>query len=270
MPDFTIKTSPVSKSDNPSHWKYTLCEIFQDGVKIGEFERNYPNHGDTSFKPFKIDGQWYATYSASYNKLSIMTLPDCKHWCDVEHTPDGVCPTEVIVNPYITVKYKVDINGKSFKDTFVNGICTQNYWWLNEDKTDSRILTDTYDYHEVKDYFDNKDDISFNSEGMEKIKKLILQSHINIGHIQIDIPDEPMYSNKIIFEGCYWGGPYDLWWIDVENIAQMQGKDIPLNFLEGQAEMEFDIKLRDRLNFGNHGAYVITTKHIDFNKKDEK
>lgn len=242
MPNFTLKTTPVSKSDNPSHWKYTQCEIFQDGVKIGEFERNYPHHAEGSFKPFKIDGQWYATYSSKYNKLSIMTLPDCKHWCDVEHTPDGVCPTEVVVNRYINFQY-----------SYVDG------------KQNSKIITEKLDIKELKETFEDSD---INLDDLEDVKKHLSDFYTKINSINlISIDDDWTYNNKIIFEGCYWGGPYDLWWIDVSNISQMNGKQIPINFLAAQLETDVKISLQDRVNFEDDYVIVLVEKTVDFNKK---
>lgn len=104
----TYFAKPTEKPSKPGCWNVLTVEIwkrdpslFDDpGVKIGEYERNYPSLFNT-FHPFVQDGQVYALYSKDYTATRVMSLPDCKDICGEERDSFGFCPTGYAV-PYST------------------------------------------------------------------------------------------------------------------------------------------------------------------------
>lgn len=88
------------KQSDPKAWNTTTVEIFRGDEKIGEYERNYPRFGDTTFEPFEQDGRWYALYSSDYTCTRIMSLPDCRDIGGEDPASDGFCPVEIYVPRY--------------------------------------------------------------------------------------------------------------------------------------------------------------------------
>lgn len=102
-----IQKHPVSirittKKNKGDQWDSKIVEIFtsDNKTKLGEYERIYPSFGEATFCPFQIEDQWYALYSYDYQKTSVMKLPSCEKWCEVED--DEFCPTEHYVPRYRT------------------------------------------------------------------------------------------------------------------------------------------------------------------------
>jgi len=94
---FTCKTTTI-KSKAP-YWNTLLVEIFDQGVKIGEYKRNYSSMYNT-FVPFEKDGKWYALYSKDYTATRIMSLPDCKDLGGEDPHGFGFCPVDYYVPRY--------------------------------------------------------------------------------------------------------------------------------------------------------------------------
>jgi hypothetical protein len=91
---FTVKIT--KQPTKPGYWEYLLVEIFDGGMKVGEYQRNYPSLYNT-FHPFQKAGKYYALYSPNYLYTRLMSLPDCKDIGgeDKENTPyaSHFCPT---------------------------------------------------------------------------------------------------------------------------------------------------------------------------------
>lgn len=91
---FTVKTT--EQPTRPGCWNCLLVEVFDGGVKVGEYQRNYPSLYHT-FLPFYKGDKCYALYSPKYMYTRIMSLPDCKDLGgeDADNTPYKVhfCPT---------------------------------------------------------------------------------------------------------------------------------------------------------------------------------
>lgn len=86
----------------PGCWSCLKVTIYEDGAKIGEYERNYSSLYHTFF-PFELKGKHYALYSPDYTCTRIMSLPDCKDIGGEEPHGCGFCPTGYAV-PMITVQ----------------------------------------------------------------------------------------------------------------------------------------------------------------------
>jgi hypothetical protein len=94
---FSVKCSTIK---NEGGWDHTLVEIHDGDTKIGEYRRNYPSFGETTFCPFELSGTWYALYSRNYTSTRIMRLPDCVDLGGEEPNSVGFCPVEYHVPLY--------------------------------------------------------------------------------------------------------------------------------------------------------------------------
>lgn len=91
---YITKTTPIQNA--PGTWNSLLVEIFADGVKIGDYKRNYASLMDT-FHPFTQNGKDYALYSPDYTCTRIMSLPNCKDIGGEKPESNGFCPVEYAV-----------------------------------------------------------------------------------------------------------------------------------------------------------------------------
>ncbi|GAA0588527.1 hypothetical protein GCM10008942_41850 [Rhizomicrobium electricum] len=89
-------------------WGKSRISIFRGSEKIGEYERNYPALGESTFEPFERDGRWFALYSADYTCTRIMTLPDCRDIGGEQPASGGFCPAELYVPRYRTITWKFE------------------------------------------------------------------------------------------------------------------------------------------------------------------
>ena len=218
---FTTKVT--QKPTGKGTWDKQIVEIFDNGVKCGEYEYGYSSGSNSIFQPFEQDGQWYATYvDKDYTNLKIMTLPDCKFYCAADSWYQ-FCPAEVYIPQYIRAYYRVDITKDNRqKDIGPDGKFKSNYWWLNDEKTDSRLLYDDYDYHEIIESFLESDskikDFDFNNDDhVKEIIDYINDFHINLNYIDCKI-DPIAYHDKIFISGCVWACPYEIRCIDVSDL----------------------------------------------------
>ena len=78
-------------------WEHVRMGVFSGAAQIGEYVRNYPSHGETTFFPFQAGDQWLALYSRHYTATRIMSLPDCKDLGGEEPDGFGFCPVEYLV-----------------------------------------------------------------------------------------------------------------------------------------------------------------------------
>ncbi len=99
MEKYYLKTSKVE--NKPGQWNSVLCEIYNSkDEKLGEYLRHYYSFAFSTFFPFSSNGKDYALYSADYNTISVMNLPNCT---PVELKPECIeqlnhfCPVEVYV-----------------------------------------------------------------------------------------------------------------------------------------------------------------------------
>ena len=97
---FSIETSPVQNGDG--FWNSTKVSIFKNQFLIGEYIRNYPAYGSSTFYPFEIDGEWYSLYSANYTATRVMKLNEDSivDWCGEDPCEVGFCPVEFYVPRY--------------------------------------------------------------------------------------------------------------------------------------------------------------------------
>ncbi len=74
--EYRVEANIINKEGS---WDYQLVEVFDKKKKIGEYTRNYPQGGATTFIPFLgEDGNWYALYSSHYTATRVMKLPSCE------------------------------------------------------------------------------------------------------------------------------------------------------------------------------------------------
>lgn len=89
---FSIVWTPID--NGPGHWNSNRVEVFRDGLKIGEYERNYSLVAET-FYPFQFNDHWYAFYSSRYTATRVARLTDkFEDWWGEEPSGMGFCPTE--------------------------------------------------------------------------------------------------------------------------------------------------------------------------------
>jgi len=104
----------VEVIERPRHspsWSHSLVKILDGDDQIGEYTRNYPGFGETTFEPFEIGSEWYALYSRDYTATRVMKLPDCLDLGGEEPDAGGFCPVEFYVPRYKKVIVK-DRNGR--------------------------------------------------------------------------------------------------------------------------------------------------------------
>lgn len=89
-------TNVIPKKSRPGCWDILKVEIFDNGKKIGQYERSYPTLFNT-FHPFEQHGKHYALYSADYTTTRIMELPSCKDIGGEKRNSPGFCPVDYAV-----------------------------------------------------------------------------------------------------------------------------------------------------------------------------
>jgi hypothetical protein len=103
-PNKLYVNSPIGVRKKDRCWNtYDMGVFEQNGEDyyryLGSYHRTYSHFLLETFCPFKHDnGQWYALYSPTYDRTSLLGLPDCKHICDEVKT--GFCPTSYYVPKY--------------------------------------------------------------------------------------------------------------------------------------------------------------------------
>lgn len=102
MRTFQLKTEPKK---NPGAWDSTVVSIFEDGERLGSYERLHFGFSETTFFPFERDERWYALFSADYTCSRVMSLPDCQDLGGEEPDNHGFCPVEFYVPRYRTVSW---------------------------------------------------------------------------------------------------------------------------------------------------------------------
>lgn len=104
---FYIKTTPID--NGPRAWRSTLVEIFYDHhEKLGQYIRNYDSDISRTFRPFKLDDEWYCLYSEEYTATRVGRLGGVfEDWCGEEGSSNGFCPSEFFVP-----QYKKDSNSR--------------------------------------------------------------------------------------------------------------------------------------------------------------
>lgn len=98
---YTAKVIDQIKN-RPGSWNSLRVGVFENDVQIGEYVRNYSNLINT-FYPFKFKDRWFALYSPNYDSSAIMSLWDCKHWCNIKDSR-GFCPTSFYVPELCVVR----------------------------------------------------------------------------------------------------------------------------------------------------------------------
>ncbi len=93
----------AEKKNKPGTWSYSVMTIYDNGVEIGQYERNYPSYGAQTFEPFELSGKWFALYSPNYTATRVMSLPDCRDLGGEERHSAGFCPVDLFVPRYRVV-----------------------------------------------------------------------------------------------------------------------------------------------------------------------
>lgn len=150
---FSIETTPIQNGDG--FWNSTKVSIFQNQDLIGEYIRNYPAYGDSTFFPFELDGNWFALYSASYTCTRIMKIDGngIIDWCGEEPSNDGFCPVEFYVPKYYHYKDEIlvdTVDDEIIKITYPKfGFLSGCYWgddstwklrFINLEKVTEKVL----------------------------------------------------------------------------------------------------------------------------------
>lgn len=120
-------TTATKVPTRPGCWDVLRVEVFDGGVKCGEYGRNYSSMYST-FHPFSKGGKHYALYSPQYTATRVMSLPDCKDLGGEEAHGNGFCPTGYAV-PYEEYCYQP----RSPEDPYPEGapVGGEEYkaWW---------------------------------------------------------------------------------------------------------------------------------------------
>jgi hypothetical protein len=166
----------------PGTWRSTKIGVFKDSEQIGEFLRNYEAYGETTFAPFKRDGKWYALYSPIYDRIGVMSLPDCKpvDMIDQEH---GFCPVEIYIPEY--------------------------QWFLKEKKPEDQL----HKYPECNWVWLRKD-----LEEKEYDPDLF-NKNMNSDYKYVDVEKETFYEDFAFVSGCFWGDDSS-WKIELYDISK--------------------------------------------------
>lgn len=101
---YTLKVSKIE--NGPGYWNSSLCEIYKNEEKVGEYIRHYHSFCESTFFPFELNEKEYALYSSDYTTVSIMSLPDCKQIELKKNNLDSMCPTEIYVPKYHKYTYE--------------------------------------------------------------------------------------------------------------------------------------------------------------------
>ncbi len=97
---------------SPGVWGKQTVRVFENGIEVGIYDRNYPDFGETTFEPFEVDGKWFALYSSDYTCTRIMTLPRCEDIGGEEPASVGFCPVEFYVPRYRHFKLTDRVTGR--------------------------------------------------------------------------------------------------------------------------------------------------------------
>jgi len=90
--EYRVEAKIINREET-GYWNHQLVEVFDKKKKIGEYTRNYPTGGNTTFIPFiGEDGNWYALFSPKYVMTRIMKLPSCEDIGGEEYNEYGFCP----------------------------------------------------------------------------------------------------------------------------------------------------------------------------------
>lgn len=83
-------TTRVTETSPPRTWKKVHVEVFDQGRKVGEFDRNYNMLG--TFEPFRQGDRDYALVSPHYTAISLMDLRTGEIIGGEEPNSNGFCP----------------------------------------------------------------------------------------------------------------------------------------------------------------------------------
>lgn len=258
--------------DRENEFKKKLFGKEKVRKSIGTYRYGYSSGSANIFQPFEQDGQWYATYADDdYTNLKIMTLPDCKFYCSVD-TWYQFCPIDVYIPMFIRRNYKNDITSDMYAKHFESGVCDRDWHWLNEDKTDSKVVSEDEDLHDIRDHLEDDTDIYknfdfYNQEHLDAVTKI----HTGRLEWEKDVTlDKPQYYKLVFVTGCVWGGPYEIRCIDVSDLKNKKGAK--LDYLcvcddDGRNNTMHKIALRDRIRMRWNGAFSII--HDEYKEIEE-
>lgn len=150
--NYSLKTT--NQETKPGCWNFVLCEIYQGESKIGEYVRKYPSFAQETFAVFSLDGQDYAIYSADYQTVEFMTLPDCKKVELDEESKESLlhfCPVEVRIPRYyhykdIIVDWTGDEEDQNEETIFHNFALVAGCVWGDDSTWNLNIL----DFSQIK------------------------------------------------------------------------------------------------------------------------
>jgi len=264
------------KEHKPGQWNGQIVEIFDNGVKCGEYEYGYSSGSAKIFQPFEQDGQWYATYAdRDYTRLKIMTLPDCKFHCAVADWYQ-FCPAECYIPKFITASDRINITkGHWPKDIDpVTKKFTRDYWWLNEDKTDSRIIKEDYYYHDAKDLFEDDSDefknFSFDNEDhVKKAIDIITKASKHDDSLDFTISTELQYTPVVFIIGCVWACPYEMRAVDLSDLKNKKDQELDYMLItDNEDDSEFIPKeMEKRIKIYHSGGFGII--HEEFKSYED-
>lgn len=90
---FTVQTTRIHR---PYGYDTLVCDIYDNGVQIGSYARNYSLFYST-FYPFQQNGQFYALYSPKFSITRVMSLPSCQDLGGEDLGLDNFCPVEYTI-----------------------------------------------------------------------------------------------------------------------------------------------------------------------------
>ena len=142
---FIIETEPVQ--NKPGTWNSTKVSIYRDENLIGEYIRNFMDHGPETFYPFIVDNEWYALYSADYTSTRVMKLHDdrIEDWCGETGRENGFCPVEYYVPRYNQMQYTL-VAGETEKvfGVYITDCDTENDAEFLEEQTTKNFVSMHY------------------------------------------------------------------------------------------------------------------------------
>ncbi len=212
----------------PGCWKHSLIGIFKDNLQIGEYERNYPSLGETTFYPFLLNGKEYALYSKHYMYTRIMSLPNCKdlfgeddsnteyknHFCPAEYYVPIICAQNYPPNSY---PHTPRHDPEKWATTKISPDGFKYYDWTKADK---------------------------NQEYIDACKK----ADIDFKEWQKKYPFEYSYLPLGFIAGCAWGNDSSLNIECIDLQKSLQNKQLIRDNRFGNIELPHNVKLKNAID----------------------
>jgi hypothetical protein len=219
------------------YWSSQKIGVFDkaNNNKVGEYLRNYPNFGETTFAPFEHDEQWYALYSRSYVALSVMKISEygCEHLGgEDEKDPVGFCPVDIYIPRY--------------------------QWWRTEGETDPEQLKKYPEQNRSwisKDSYQKQYDDASRHSCFDDTPEVDNQNQNNEGRFMgLEEDHKIFYENFAFIGGMRWGDDSSIK-IEIRDISQAYKGIISIIDKWGYYEIPHNLKLKESIRLTAFDQY---------------